>query len=120
MLDALLTPRSIAVIGASRTKGRVGYALVANLIESGFEGPIVPINPSAQEILGRPCYPSIKDCPTPIDLAVIAVPTAAVKEAVRDSLNAGVRGIIVITAGFKETGHEGAQLEAEIARMCRD
>ena len=118
MLESLLNPKSIAIVGASRTKGRVGHEIVANLIEAGFEGPILPVNPSATEVLGRPCFPSVVKAGAMVDLSVIAVPTAGVKAAVEDSIEAGARAIIVITAGFKETGAAGAALEADIARLC--
>ena len=120
MLEALLCPDSIAVIGASSKPGKVGYSVVAGLVDAGFEGPIVPINPKADELLGLKCYPSLDDYPGKITLSVIAVPTPAVKEAVSDSIHRGAKAIIVITAGFKEVGPEGARMEAEIAQMCRN
>ena len=119
MLDSLLYPDSIAVIGASKSPGKVGYVILVNIIKGGFEGEIIPVNPKADEILGLKCYPDIRQYGGKIDCSVISVPTAAVKDAVRNSIIAGVGSIIVITAGFKETGKEGAELEREIAQMCR-
>jgi acetyltransferase len=120
MLQSLLTPSTIAVIGASRTPGKVGYEIVANLVKGGFRGRIVPVNPAAQDVLGVKCYPDLKSFGQKIDVAVVAVPTKAVKDAVAASIEAGAQGVVVITAGFKETGHEGAELEKQIAKLCAD
>ncbi len=119
MLDALLTPQTIAVIGASRSPGKVGHEVVANLIAGGFRGVIVPVNPSAGEVLGLKCYPGLESCGSRIDLSVIAVPTALVRQAVVSSIDAGAKAVVVITAGFKEVGAEGAALEKEIADSAR-
>ena len=119
MLEPLLKPRSIAVIGASRSPGKVGHELVANLVRSGFEGPIVPVNPSADKVLDLPCYADLKAYGQPIDLSLIAVPPALVKAAVESSTDAGARAIVVITAGFKEVDAAGAALEKDIAELCR-
>ena len=117
-LDALLTPASIAVIGASRTPGKVGHDILANLVAGGFAGRIVPVNPAAATVLDLPCFPSLEAAGGTIDLGVIAVPAAAVLHAVQDCIQAGAKAIVVITAGFRETGREGAELEAQIARLC--
>ncbi len=119
MLDALLKPKSIAVVGASRTPGKVGHELVANLIDSKFEGKVVPINPSADEVLGLPCYSSLKEYGGEIDLSIISVPSRFVKQSIDDSIKAGAGAIVTITAGFKEIGEEGAALEREIAALCK-
>ncbi|MFZ5760813.1 MAG: acetate--CoA ligase family protein [Thermodesulfobacteriota bacterium] len=119
MLESLFSPKSVAVIGASRTPGKVGHDILANLIKGGFTGPIVPVNPATTEVLGLPCHPSLKVYGQPIDLSVIVVPRDHVEAAVRDSLDAGCGGIIIISAGFKETGEEGAALEFKIAGLCR-
>jgi acetyl coenzyme A synthetase (ADP forming)-like protein len=119
MLESLLYPESIAIIGASANPGKVGYAVLSGLMEAGYEGKIVPVNRKADELLGLTNYKSIEEYGEDLDLAVIAVPTPAVKDAVAASLRKGVRAIIVITAGFKEVGPEGAELEADIARMCK-
>lgn len=119
MLESLLYPNAVAVMGASRTPGKVGYEIATNLIDSEFAGDIVPVNPSGGELLGHKVYASLEEYGKPIDMSVIAVPTAAVKEAVNDSLRAGAKAITVVTAGFKEVGEEGARLEREIADLCR-
>jgi acetyltransferase len=119
MLEALLTPGSVAVIGASRSPGKVGHELLANLVNSGFPGAIIPVNPAAESVLGRRCYPDLASSGQAVDLALIAVPAPLVKAGVDAAVNAGARGVVVITAGFREVGSEGAALEKEIAGMCR-
>jgi acetyltransferase len=119
MLDSLLSPKSVAVIGASRTPGKVGHDILANLISGGFDGPVVPVNPSADEVLGLQCYPTLQKYGKQVELSVIVVPRGHVEDAVRDSLDAGCGAIIVISAGFKETGEEGAALEKKIASLCQ-
>jgi acetyl coenzyme A synthetase (ADP forming)-like protein len=114
-----LYPSTVAVMGASRTAGKVGYAVVTNLIQGGFEGEIVPVNPSGGELMGQRFYTSLEEYGKPIDMSVICVPTAAVKGAVTSSLRAKAKGVVVITAGFKEVDEEGARLEREIADLCR-
>ena len=120
MLEALLEPSAVAVIGASRTPGKVGHEILANLIEGGFEGDIVPINPTSSEILGLTCYPDLKASEKRIDLSVIAIPTKFVRQAVIDSIEAGAKAVTIITAGFKEVGEEGAKLESDLATYCRN
>jgi acetyl coenzyme A synthetase (ADP forming)-like protein len=119
MLDALLRPDAVAIIGASRTAGKVGHELVANLIDSKFAGPVVPINPSADEVLGLKCYPDLKTYGKKIDLSLIALPTPLVRQAVESSIDAGAGAIVIITAGFKEVGETGAALEKELAALCK-
>jgi acetyl coenzyme A synthetase (ADP forming)-like protein len=118
MLEALLTPESIAVIGVSRSPGKVGHEILANLVAGGFVGPIVPVNPAATEVLGIQCFPNLKAHCGKIELSIIAVPTEAVQAAVQESLAAGARAVAVITAGFREIGAAGATLESEIAATC--
>ncbi len=120
MLESLLYPKTIAVIGASRTPGKVGHEILANLIEGDFGGTIVPVNPSSDEVLDLKCYPDLRSSGQTIDLSVIAVPTKFVRRAVEDSISAGAKAITVITAGFKETGPEGAEEERALAQLCSD
>ncbi|MBU0681262.1 MAG: acetate--CoA ligase family protein [Proteobacteria bacterium] len=119
MLESLFYPDSVAVIGASRTPGKVGHDVFANLVYGAFSGEIIAINPSATEVLGLPCYESLKVYGKKIDLCVIAVPQSMVEQAVHDAVAAGAGGVIVITAGFKEVGEAGAALEKKIADFCR-
>jgi len=119
MMEKLLTPDSVAVIGASRTPGKVGHEIVANLIGSHFEGKIIPINPSADEVLGLPCHPDLASSGETIDLSVISIPSKYVMSSVRESIAAGAKAIVIITAGFKEVGEDGARAEREIADYCK-
>jgi len=119
MLKELLYPKSLAVIGASRSPGKVGYELMANLTRGGFKGDIVPVSLSATEIMGLKCYKDIKAYKKPIDLGVVAVPTKVCAEAVKSCINAGAKAIITITAGFKEVGAEGLALEKELTGICK-
>lgn len=118
MLRSLLYPESVAVIGASRTLGKIGHELLANLIAGGFEGKIVPINPCADEVLGLKCYPDLKTANQAIDLGIIAIPAKLVRSAIDDSIAAGAKAVAVITAGFKEVGSEGRKFERELAEVC--
>jgi acetyltransferase len=118
MLESLLCPNTVAVIGASRSPGKVGHAVVANLLASGFKGTIVPVNPQATEVLGLRCYPSLEAYGQSVDLAVIVVPPPAVKDALESAIRAGAKAVVVITAGFKEVGPEGAAMERELVERC--
>ena len=118
MLEQLFTPNTIAVIGASRTPGKVGHDILKNLVQGGFAGEIVAINPAAQEVLGRPCFADISKSGKTVDLAIIAVPKDHVKIAVKDAINGGAKAVVVVAAGFKELGREGLHREQEIAELC--
>lgn len=119
MLEKLLVPKRIAVIGASRKPGKVGHEILRNLQKSGFKGAIIPISLSSDEILGLKCHRSLRSSRCKVDLSIIAVPATAVMEAVEDSILAGAGAIIVVTAGFREVGAEGLSLENEVADLCR-
>jgi acetyl coenzyme A synthetase (ADP forming)-like protein len=116
---ALLTPRSVAVIGASRREGTIGSAVVANLKRAGFAGPIYPINPNAAEIQGLRAYPSVGAVGQCVDLAVVAVPAPGVEAVVRDCAAAGVRGVVVISSGFAEASAEGRVAQERLTRLVR-
>lgn len=111
-------PSSIAVVGAARGKGKVGYGVLSNIIEYGYTGKVYPINPKADEILGLRCYSSVSAVPDPIEMAVIVVPAAVVPQVLEECGNKGVMGAIVITAGFREAGAEGARREREIVNIA--
>ena len=117
-LDAVFRPSSVAVIGASRTPGKVGHVLTKNMIDSGYPGEIIPINPNAEEILGLRCYPSILDVQGEVDLAVVSIPAASVLQVTEECGMKGVKALVVISAGFKETGHEGAVLEGKLVEIA--
>ena len=118
-LEPIFAPRSVAVVGASRRRDSIGFALLHNLIVHEFSGAIFPVNPHAAVIHSLKCYPAVAAIPDPVDLAVIVVPRAQVAAAVDDCLAAGVRGLVVITAGFSETGEPGAGMERELRRRVR-
>ena len=119
MLDRLFSPRSIAVIGASKTIGKVGYLTLSNLVQSGFQGPIVPINSAGGELFGLPVYKQLADYPEVIDLVVIAVPAEMVPAAARDAVAKKAGAVVVVASGFKEAGPEGRALEDELIAICQ-
>ena len=116
-LNKMFKPESVAVIGASNTPGKVGYIIVDNLINDGFEGEIYPVNPKGGEILGKKAYANIKDVPGKVDLVIITIPSPFVNPAVKECGEVGIENMVVITAGFKEVGGEGAKLEAELTAL---
>lgn len=119
-LNALLKPKSIAVIGASATPGKIGYTVLENLQKSGYKGPVYPINPSASEILGMKCFASISDVPGSVDSAVMCVPVKLVNTMAEECGKKGVKGLIVITSGFSEVGRKDLEDElVSIARMYK-
>ena len=118
-LSAILRPRSIAVIGASRSASTIGYQILANLVQHGFNGPVYPINPKADSIHSIKAYRSIAEVGASIDLGVVVVPKQLVREVVTECGEAGVKGLVVISAGFKETGPDGAQRERELLELVR-
>ncbi|NLA26835.1 MAG: acetate--CoA ligase [Firmicutes bacterium] len=113
-LEFLFNPQEIAVVGASASPQKIGYSILNNLILSGYPGKIHPINPKEKEILGLPCHSSVGKVKGKIDLAVISVPASLCIQVARECGEAGVKGAIVITAGFKEVGGEGLKLEREL------
>lgn len=117
-LRAIFRPRSIAIIGASRTAGKVGHTLLKNLLRCGYAGNVYPINPHAEEILGIRCYPSVLKVPQEVDLAVIAVPAPIVVKVAEECGKKGVRALIVISAGFREVGREGAEREKKLLDLA--
>jgi acetyl coenzyme A synthetase (ADP forming)-like protein len=118
-LDPIFSPGSIAVIGASRRRDSIGFSLLHNLIFNEFTGALYPVNPQAHAIHSLKCYPSIGEVPDPVELAVVAVPRAGVQRAVEECIAKGVRGLVVITAGFSETGEEGALHERRLRETVR-
>lgn len=118
-LEPILRARTVAVVGASRKRGSIGFEVLHNLLASGYEGAVYPVNPMAQSIASIHCYPTVADIPVKIDVAVIVVPARAVLQTVGDSLQAGARGIVVISAGFSEMGDAGRERQQELLHMCR-
>jgi acetyltransferase len=113
-LDAIFAPRNVAVIGATEKEDSVGRTLLWNLITNPFGGTVFPVNPKRSNIMGIRAYPSIADVPDQIDLAVIVTPAPTVPGIIEECVQAGAKGAIIISAGFKEIGPEGARLEQEI------
>jgi acetate---CoA ligase (ADP-forming) len=120
MLNNFFNPRSIAVIGASRTPGKVGYDILKNIIQYGYEGTIYPVNPGVPEILGVRTYPSLLDVPGEIGLAVVVIPSKNVLEVIGQCGAKNIDSAIIITAGFKESGLEGARLETELINRAKE
>src|SRR6266508_110294 len=118
-LRPLLEPAAVAVIGASRNRSSIGRRVLHALVTGGFRGEIYPVNPNATELEGLRCYAAVADAPKGIDLAVIAVPKTAVLEAVDRCAAAGVKSLVVITAGFAEAGDDGRSLQAELVERVR-
>ncbi|MBU0994783.1 MAG: acetate--CoA ligase family protein [Proteobacteria bacterium] len=119
-LDAIFSPKSIAVLGASSTKGKVGHDIFANILQNGYTGTLFPVNPGANSILSVKCYNSILDIPDPVDLAMIILPPKVALSAIKECVKKGVKGIIIISAGFKEVGGEGLIIENQIKEICKE
>lgn len=115
VLTGLLRPKSIAVVGASATPGKIGHTVVKNLIDSGYAGGIYPVNPSSDEILGLKVYKSVLDIPEQVDAAAITVPAKFVIDVAKECGEKGVKGLIVITSGFSEVGD--SELEQEVVEI---
>lgn len=125
MLDRFFNPESIALIGATPNTGKIGHTFIKNLLlcttaegEAARVKKLYAVNPKYEEILGVPCYPSVTQIPDRVDLAIIAIPAESVPAVIAECGQAGITHVLVISAGFKETGREGAILEAELVRLC--
>ncbi|MCI0543501.1 MAG: GNAT family N-acetyltransferase [Actinobacteria bacterium] len=116
----LFFPRSVAVIGASNDPSSIGGRLFANLLSTGFTGPLYPVNPNAKVVRSVRAYPTVEDVPDEVDLAYVVVPQRYVLDVARQCGDKGVRGLVVISAGFSEVGPEGAAAEAELLKLVRD
>jgi len=119
-LDPIFRPRSVAVVGASRSRESIGWLIVHNLLSAQFAGAIFPVNPKAAAVHSLKCYPSLAAIPDPVDLVIVTVPRALVEGVIDEALARGVRGIVVITAGYGETGAEGRALEVRLRDKLRD
>lgn len=118
-LDSFFKPKSIAVIGASKKPDKIGYAVLKNIIDSGFAGEIYPLNPKEESILEKKAFAKITDINPPPELALICVPAVATEEVVKECGEAGVKNLVVITAGFKETGTQGLEREKKLVKLCQ-
>src|SRR3990172_10953725 len=119
MLDALFRPRSIAVIGASNNPLSIGHIVMKNLLDHGFQGPIFPINPKSTHVLSFKAYKSVLEIPDEIDLVNISIKNTFVPTAIEECGKKGVKFAIVHTAGFKEVGGDGIELEKQIVEIAR-
>jgi acetyl coenzyme A synthetase (ADP forming)-like protein len=118
-LEAFFRPRVVAVVGAGRRRGKIGSEILHNILEAGFRGRVVPVNPKAKSVAKRRSYPTIGAIPGQVDLAIVAVPARAVADVVDDAIEKGVKGVVVISAGFGETGGEGQRREAALLETIR-
>jgi len=121
MLDKdFFTPHSVAVIGASNNPDKIGYAIVKNILNSGYRGEVYPVNPTESEVLSLPCYPRVTDLPQKIDMALIAVAWQAVLTILDDCAKKGIKRVVMISAGFKEAGEQGSKLEKDLLKIVRN
>jgi acetyltransferase len=118
-LTPLFEPASVAIIGASTRAGSIGAVLIENMLAARYRGALYAVNPRQSNIKGVPCYPSIDKVPQRVDLAVIATPPETVPQLIAQCGMAGVRSVVVITAGFSEIGADGARLERELMENAR-
>jgi len=119
-LEAIFSPKSIAVLGASKAKGKVGHDIFANILRGNYQGTLYPVNPKTKSVLSVRSYPSIKEIPEQIDLAMIILHPKAALQAVEDCAKSGVKGIIIVSAGFKEVGGEGLIIQNRITEICSE
>lgn len=119
-LDAIMKPQSIALIGASTRENTVSSEILSRLIEYNFQGEIYPVNPKADEIQGLKCYPNISDVPGKVDMAIIVIPKQFVLDTLDECAKKGITGVVIISAGFKETGAEGAELEKQLVAKLEE
>lgn len=119
MISKLVVPKSVALIGASASPEKIGYQILSNLISNDFAGEIYPINPKGGEILGHKVFASIKDVSDEVDLAVICIPAVYVEEELLHCVNKGIKGVIIISAGYAEIGKEGEVMQEKIVEICK-
>ena len=118
-LHKLVAPKSVAIIGATTRTDSVGYRVFMNMIEAGYKGELYPVNPKYEEIGGKPCFASVEAIGKPVDVAVIVIPAKAVPGVIRECGENGIRGAVVISAGFRETGPQGVRLEEDMMDAAR-
>jgi len=117
--ESFFNPKSVAIVGASQQKGKVGYEILRNMIDAGFEGKIFPINPKAQSIEGIKCHPDVESIGETPDLVIIIIPAKIVPAIMQQCAKIGVKSVIIITAGFKEVGEEGRALEKKVFQIAK-
>jgi len=116
-LDKIFKPKSIAVIGASNKKGSAGYRIFRNLIGSGYDGVVYPVNPKRESVQGVQAYSNVDKLPKEVDLAIVATPSTIVPDVVEECGEQGIKGIVIVSAGFKEIGEIGIELEEKLIRI---
>lgn len=119
ILDTILSPSSIAIVGASRDPHKRGFRSIQKLLEDGYAGTILPVNPKETEILGLTCYPDLSACPVAVDLALICTPAKTVPQVLAQCGRMGVKGAVVLAGGFGETGESGRRMETELVHAAR-
>lgn len=119
-LDAIFSPKSVAVVGASTVPGKVGHDIFVNILKGGFTGTLYPVNPRAKAIASVRAYPSLTDIPDEVDLAMIILPPRLALNTVKEAIEKGIKAIVIVSAGFKEVGGEGARIEKEMAALCHE
>ena len=119
-LNKMFNPDSVAVVGASNSEGKVGYIILNNIVNDGFKGNIYPVNPKDDIVQGLKAYKNVSDIPEVPDLVIISIPSMGVNGIVKECGEYGVKNIVVITAGFKEIGGEGAEREAELVAIAKE
>ena len=119
MLDKFFNPKSVAIVGASRQKGKVGYEILRSMLDAGFPGKIFPVNPQADSIENLKCYPDLPSIIQVPDLVVIVVPAKSVAPVMQQCATLGIKAVVVITAGFKEVGEEGRKLEQQVLQIAK-
>lgn len=119
-LDALFNPSSVAVVGASSAPGKVGHDIFVNILKGGFTGTLYPVNPKAKSIASVRAYPDIQDIPDPVDLAIMILPPLHAEIAIQRAVDKGVKAVVIVSAGFKEVGGQGLEIERRIVAMCRE
>jgi len=119
-LDAIFSPQSLAVIGASETPGKVGHDIFVNILKGGYRGTLYPVNPKARSVSSVKAYPTIGEIPDSVDLAMVILPPRPALTAIEDAIDKGVKGLVIVSAGFREVGGEGLEIENTIVRLCRE
>ena len=119
-MEAIFSPGSVAVVGASTTPGKVGHDIFANILRGGYQGILYPVNPTAKSVLSVRAYGSIADIPDAVDLAMVILPPQRAMGAIDEAIKKGVKGVVVVSAGFREVGPEGRAVEDRIVAMCRE
>jgi len=119
-LDAIFSPKSVAVVGASTTPGKVGHDIFVNILKGEYQGTLYPVNPRARSVRCVRAYPSISEIPDSVDLAILILPPKAALDAVAEAAAKGIKGIVIVSAGFREVGEEGRKIEEQITARCRE